>query len=50
MFYTYDFTIDVPAHFTPDCGSEEVLKLKYSLKTIGECVERKSVTACKIPK
>jgi hypothetical protein len=40
----------VPAYFTPDYGSEEVLKLNYSLKTIAECVERKSVAACKIPK
>jgi hypothetical protein len=40
----------MPPHFTPVYGSEEVLKLKYSLKTIDKCVERKSVSACKIPK
>jgi hypothetical protein len=40
----------VPTYFAPVYGSEEILKLNYSLKTIGECVERKSMTACKIPK
>jgi hypothetical protein len=50
MFYASCFAIDVPAHFTPIYRSEEVFKLKYSLKIMSECVERKGMTARKIPK
>jgi hypothetical protein len=50
LFCTSNFIIAMPiAYFQSDYWSKKILKLKYSIKIVGDLLESKGTTASSIP-